>query len=80
MLIPLFIGFLVMAIAFIAISYIQFKNYTAYRDTLTGLQNRAAYYEYNQVLDGRIKEGTADFALLMVDVNFLKRMNDTPRA
>jgi len=49
----------------------------AYRDTLTGLQNRTAYYEYNQVLDGRIKEGTADFALLMVDVNFLKRMNDT---
>jgi len=49
----------------------------AYRDTLTGLQNRTAYYEYNQVLDKRIKEGTADFSILMIDVNFLKRMNDT---
>lgn len=49
----------------------------AYRDTLTGLQNRAAYYEYSQALDGRIAEATADFSLLMVDVNFLKRMNDT---
>jgi len=49
----------------------------AYRDTLTGLQNRTAYYEYNRVLDKRIAEGTANFAILMVDVNFLKRMNDT---
>lgn len=50
----------------------------AYRDTLTGLQNRTAYYEYNQVLDRRIAEGTADFSILMVDVNFLKRRH--PRA
>lgn len=49
----------------------------AYRDTLTGLQNRTAYYEYNQVLDGHISEGAASFSILMVDVNFLKRMNDT---
>ncbi len=49
----------------------------AYRDTLTGLQNRTAYYEYNQTLDKRIADGTADFSILMVDVNFLKRMNDT---
>lgn len=49
----------------------------AYRDTLTGLQNRTAYYEYCQALDKRIAEGTADFSILMADVNFLKRMNDT---
>ena len=49
----------------------------AYRDTLTGLQNRTAYYEYNHALDARIAEGTADFSLVMVDVNFLKRVNDT---
>ncbi len=49
----------------------------AYRDTLTGLQNRTAYYEYTQGLDHHITEGTADFSTLMVDVNFLKRMNDT---
>ena len=49
----------------------------AYRDTLTGMQNRTAYYEYCQLLDKRIAEDTAEFAILMVDVNFLKRMNDT---
>ena len=49
----------------------------AYRDTLTGLQNRTAYYEYNQALDRRIAAGEASFSILMVDVNFLKRMNDT---
>lgn len=49
----------------------------AYRDTLTGLLNRTAYYEYNQVLDRQIASGEADFSILMVDVNFLKRMNDT---
>jgi len=37
----------------------------AYRDTLTGLQNRTAYYEYNQTLDKRIADGTADFSILM---------------
>ena len=49
----------------------------AYRDTLTGLQNRTAYQEHSQALDGRIGSGNADFSILMVDVNFLKRMNDT---
>lgn len=49
----------------------------AYRDTLTGLLNRTAYYEYSQVLDQQIASGEADFSILMVDVNFLKRMNDT---
>ena len=48
----------------------------AYRDTLTGLQNRTAYYEYNQVINKRIEEETADFSILMIDINFLKRMND----
>ena len=49
----------------------------AYRDTLTGLLNRTAFYEYNQVLNGQIASGEADFSIIMVDVNFLKRMNDT---
>ena len=52
-------------------------EHRAYRDTLTGLQNRTAYYEYNRILDKRIADGEADFSILMVDVNFLKRMNDT---
>ena len=49
----------------------------AYRDTLTELQNHTAYYEYAKTLDRHIAEGKGDFSILMVDVNFLKRMNDT---
>ena len=49
----------------------------AYRDTLTGLQNRTAYYEYNDVLNRKEDEGNADFSILMIDINYLKRINDT---
>ena len=49
----------------------------AYRDTLTNLQNRTAYYEYNAELNRKVEAGTADFSILMIDVNYLKRINDT---
>ena len=49
----------------------------AYIDTLTGLQNRTAYYEYNDVLNKKEDAGNADFSILMIDVNYLKRVNDT---
>ena len=49
----------------------------AYRDTLTGLQNRTAYYEYNDILNKKEDEGNADFSILMIDINYLKRVNDT---
>lgn len=48
----------------------------AYIDTLTGLQNRTAYYEYNSALSKKMEEGKADYSILMVDVNYLKKMND----
>lgn len=49
----------------------------AYLDTLTGLQNRTAYYDYNDVLNQKEDTGDADFSIVMIDINFLKRMNDT---
>ena len=48
----------------------------AYIDTLTGLQNRTAYYEHCTELNRRIDAGHADFSILMIDINYLKRMND----
>lgn len=48
----------------------------AYIDTLTGLQNRTAFYEYMGKLNRKIEEGNADFSTLMIDVNYLKKMND----
>ena len=49
----------------------------AHRDSLTGLKNKAAYDEMTIVLDEKISGGDADFCIAMVDVNFLKRVNDT---
>ena len=56
----------------------QMKNLEnrAYRDTLTGLLNRTAYYDYNQELNRKLEAGSADFSILMIDVNYLKKMND----
>ena len=48
----------------------------AYLDTLTGLKNRTAYYDYNQVINKKMDDGRADYSILMIDINFLKRMND----
>jgi len=53
----------------------QLEN-RAFRDTLTGLLNRNAYYDYNKVLDAQIAAGDAQFSIIMVDVNNLKKMND----
>ena len=49
----------------------------AYRDTLTGLRNSTAYSEYVRTLDAGIQAGSADFAILMADINNLKQVNDT---
>ena len=48
----------------------------AYIDTLTGLQNRTAFYEYMGEINRKIEAGNADFSTLMIDVNYLKKMND----
>ena len=53
----------------------QLEN-RAFRDTLTGLLNRNAYYDYNKKLDAQIAAGDAQFSIIMVDVNNLKKMND----
>ncbi len=49
----------------------------AHRDSLTGIKNKAAYDETTSRLDGEISSGGADFCIVMVDVNFLKKVNDT---
>ncbi|MCR5601024.1 MAG: GGDEF domain-containing protein [Ruminococcus sp.] len=50
---------------------------TAYTDSLTGVKNKAAYQKMRQQLEYEIDEGTAKFAIVMVDLNRLKYVNDT---
>ena len=49
----------------------------AHKDSLTGIKNKAAYDEMTAQLDKKISAGGAEFCIVMVDVNFLKRINDT---
>lgn len=48
-----------------------------YIDGLTGLSNRTAFDMYEEKLDKAINDGNAKFSLIMIDLNFLKKMNDT---
>lgn len=49
----------------------------AHKDAMTGLKNKTAYTEKTAVLDEEIAAKRAEFAIIMIDVNFLKRVNDT---
>lgn len=49
----------------------------AYRDSLTGAGNKAAYEKAARKLDWDILADTADFAIVMGDLNYLKRINDS---
>ena len=49
----------------------------AHTDSLTGIKNKAAYDRTIAALDKKISEGDAEFCIAMIDVNFLKKINDT---
>lgn len=49
----------------------------AHKDSLTGVNNKNAYDSVIHQLDWKIDDGTAEFAIVMIDLNFLKRINDT---
>ena len=49
----------------------------AHKDALTQVGNKTAYKDYIRGLQKSINEGTAEFAIVMSDVNRLKYINDT---
>lgn len=49
----------------------------AYIDSLTGVKNKHAYEDTAGIIDAQIKAGTAEFAVIMCDLNYLKLINDT---
>ena len=79
---------------------VQIMDEIAYKDALTGVKNKVAYYEYTNILDKYIIGANVNspidedsdifrnvydtfinnkekkFALIMIDLNFLKRVND----
>ena len=50
----------------------------AYKDALTGVRNKTSYDQYmEKKIAVDIAEGTAAFGVIMIDLNYLKRVNDT---
>lgn len=49
----------------------------AYVDSLTKVKNKHAFEDTANYIDGQIKSGTAEFAVIMCDLNYLKLINDT---
>ena len=50
---------------------------TAYKDSLTRVGNQAAFNRVSEVLAKAMTEKRAEFAIVMVDINDLKYVNDT---
>ena len=46
-------------------------------DGLTGLDNRLAFAEKEEVMTEEMRKGNAVFGIIMIDLNFLKKINDT---
>ena len=57
-------------------TYIEGMHAKAYRDALTMVKNKAAYDDAAKSLQERMDAEDFDFGLLMLDVNFLKVIND----
>ena len=61
--------------------YISDLNSMAYRDALTGVKNKAAYdisaHKLSDMIRMGGREDPPEFALIMLDCNDLKRINDT---
>ena len=56
--------------------YINYINGLAYRDPLTGVKNKTAYVEAEKRLEEEMRLGRPEFALVVLDINDLKSVND----
>ena len=52
-------------------------NELAIKDSLTGIRNKTGYDKEVQKIEWEIADGLTEFGVVMIDLNFLKRINDT---
>ncbi len=57
--------------------YINYINGLAYRDSLTGVKNKTAFTETEARLEEQMRLARPEFALVVLDLNGLKIINDT---
>lgn len=56
---------------------VQQMNELAYKDPLTGVNNKLAYDQKIEELQQKAENGYQDFGIAVIDMNDLKRINDT---
>ena len=56
--------------------YKSFAHARACTDALTGVRNTTAYTEVKENINQEISAGKADFAIILFDINYLKKIND----
>ena len=49
----------------------------AVKDSLTGIRNKTGYNKELYLLEKQMKNGFVDFGVAMIDLNYLKKINDT---
>lgn len=57
-------------------TYIGYINGLAYRDPLTGVKNKTAYQDAEKRFEERMRAERPEFALVVMDINGLKQVND----
>lgn len=84
-------GLFVIALAAMLVNHLSMKRWedkaveerdkareTAFKDSMTGAKSKLAYLQQEKEINRRIDEGTQDqFAVVVCDVNGLKKINDT---
>lgn len=55
---------------------VSYMDMMAYQDSLTRVKNKAWYDKTQERINDDIKEGTAEFGIIMMDLNNLKYVND----
>lgn len=55
----------------------KLQHLLAYRDSLTGLRNTTSYKSWVDEFDAKIKAEKPDFGVMVLDLNYLKKTNDT---
>lgn len=56
--------------------YLTYIHSQAYTDTMTGANNKSAYLNKVKEVEQHIEDGKAEFAVVVFDLNGLKRIND----
>lgn len=57
-------------------NYLEYIHTQASLDIMTGVGNKGAYLDYVKSLDEKISKNTADFTIIVFDINGLKEVND----